>query len=269
MERLIGRGRTADVLYHSEGKVIKIFHKEFAQLAHEEHANAQYIESIGLPAPCVYGLVDVDGKKGIVYEYVQGMSMLQLMRRNPFRVAHYAKLLAELHAEMHSKPISARTSIKESLSATIRDVQSISEADKEAIIGYLGMLPDGDRVCHYDFHPGNVLIFEGKAKVIDWMTAGTGNPCADVCRTSVILKSNILPPGAPAMEGALIRIFRKLFYRSYISHYLEITGIKPGEVEEWLLPVAAGRLAEGIESEVPYLYGIIKENALPDGGLHQ
>jgi len=257
MERLIGKGRTADVFLYGENKVIKVFHKEFTKLAYEEYATVQSIESIGLSVPCAYGLIDVDSRKAIVYEYVKGISMLQLMRKNPFKVVRYAKLLATLHAQIHSKPISALADIKESISATIRNLKSINEADREAIIDYLNTLPDGDRLCHYDFHPGNVLMFEGNAKVIDWMTAGVGNPCADICRTSVILKSNILPPDTSTAESILISIFRKIFHRNYINHYLEITGITSEEVEKWILPVAAARLAEGVESEVPYLNDII------------
>jgi len=257
MEKLIGQGRTADVFSYSENKVIKVFHKEFAQLAYEEYATAQKIESLGLPAPYVYDFIDTDNKKSIVYEYVQGISMLNLMQRNPFKVVRYAKLLADLQAEIHSRPITALTNIKESISATIRNVQSLNEADREVIINYLDTLPDGDRLCHYDFHPGNVLIFEGNAKVIDWMTAGVGNPCADICRTSIILNSNILPPNTSVIKGILTNAFRKIFYRSYIHQYLKATDITLQNVDKWLLPVAAARLAEGIKSETPYLNGII------------
>jgi len=262
MERLVGQGRTADVIIYSDNKVVKVFHKECAHLADWEYDKAQSIESIGLPAPRAYGLIDIDDKKGIVYEYVQGVSMLSLMQKKPLKVAQYARLLADLHAEIHSKPMVAPDSMKDSLSATIRNVQSINEVDREAIIGYIGTLPDGDRICHYDFHPGNVLMFEGNAKVIDWMTAETGSPCADICRTSVILRSNVLPPGVSALGGIVINAFRKIFYRSYIARYLEVTGMAPGDVEQWLLPVAAARLAEGIESETPYLHGIVMRKML-------
>jgi len=70
--------------------------------------------------------------------------------------------------------------------------------------------------------------------------------------------TDILPPDTSYIESVAINAFRKVFYRSYITHYLKVTGIKPEEVEQWLLPVATARLAEGIESEVPYLNRIIK-----------
>jgi len=267
MEKLIGKGRTADVFSYSENKVIKVFREEFAQIAYEEYSTAQNIEIIGVPAPRVYDLMEINNKKGIVYEYVQGENMLHLIQKNPFKIVKYAKLLADLQAEIHSRPITALTNVKESISETIRNVQSISEADKEIIINYLNTLPDGDRLCHYDFHPGNVLIFEGNAKVIDWITVGAGNPCADICRTSIILKSKTLPPDTSAMKSILTNIFRKIFYRCYITHYLEVTGVKLEEIEQWLLPIAAARLAEGIESEVPYLNDIIMKK-MSEGRLN-
>jgi len=258
MERLIGQGRTADVFFHSENKVVKVFHKEFVKLAYEEYNKVKMIESLELSAPYVYELIDIGGKKGVVYEYAQGISMLSMMRKNPFKVAQYAKQLAELHTEIHSKPITGLQSIKESITTTIQNVKIIDEAERKTVIDYLLKLPDDDRLCHYDFHPGNVLLFEGNAKIIDWMTAGFGNPCADISRTSVILRSNVLPPSTSTIEGMLINIFRKIFYRSYINHYLKITKISQEEVEQWLLPVAVARLAEGIKPEIPYLNRIIK-----------
>jgi len=257
MVELIGHGRTADVFRYDENKVIKVFHQEFTQFANEEYSKAQNIASLGISAPDVYDIVDVDNKKGIVYEYVQGVSMLQMMQRYPFKTVLYAKLLASLHAEMHSRSIIGLVNIKESLAETIRKIQQISDAKRQVIIGYLLKLPDGESLCHYDFHPDNILISDGNTKVIDWMTAGAGNPCADVCRTVVILKSNILPPNISAIEKVMINVFRKIFYENYIAHYCKITDVKHEDVEQWLLPVAAARLAEGIESEVPYLNGII------------
>ena len=257
MKSLIGQGRTANVYQYGEGKVIKVFHQEFMQLAYEEYHTAHNIASVGIPAPDVYDFVDIDNKKGIIYEYVQGINMLHLMRKNPFKMVKYAKQLADLQAKINSKTAPTLTNIKESISATIRNVQSIKQTDREIIIDYLNTLPDGERLCHYDFHPGNILIYGSNAVVIDWMTAGVGNPCADVCRTVVILKSNILPPNISVIEKGMINVFRKIFCEKYITHYCKITDVKYEDVEKWLLPVAAARMAEGIESEVPYLNSII------------
>jgi len=259
MEDLIGQGRTADVFRYGEGKVIKVFHDEFAWLAYEEYAKVISIDTIGVPAPQVYDFVDNDGKKGIVYEYVKGVSMLNLMQKSPYKIVRYAKLFADLHATIHKKTLASLPGVKESLSAMILNVQSITQPEKDAIISYLNTLPDGNSLCHYDFHPDNVLLHNGSPKVIDWMAAGAGDPCVDVCRTGVILRSSTLPPGASANKAIMTNTFRKIFYRSYIRQYLKTTGAPMQNVDKWLLPVAAARLAEGIESEAPYLHGIISK----------
>jgi len=45
----------------------------------------------------------------------------------------------------------------------------------------------------------------------------------------------------------------------------ESPNVKQKEVEQWLLPVAAARLAEGIKSEVQYLCGIISRKMFEYG----
>jgi thiamine kinase-like enzyme len=176
------------------------------------------------------------------------------------KLGQYAKQLADLQAEIHSKPVSGLASVKDILSENIRSVQSLNQKDKDFILEYLNTLPHGDKLCHCDFHPENILIlFNGSAKVIDWMGAGVGNPCADVCRTSLILTSNILPPNTPLIKCVVINIFRGNFYRHYINHYIKNTGMTLPEVEQWVLPISAAWLAAGIESEFTYLNGLISK----------
>jgi len=260
VEDIIGKGRTGDVFRYSENKVIKVFHKEFTFLADEEYATAIIIGSADVHAPHVYEMIDVDDKKGIIYEYISGTSMLHMMQKNPLKVWSYARLLADLQTEIHNKPVtgSGLSSVKKSLAEAIHSVLSLNQEEKAYILDYLDGLPNNNRLCHYDFHPGNILMFDNGAKVIDWMTASVGDPCADVCRTSVILRSNILPPNTSALEAVAIKVFRKIFYRNYISRYLRATGTTLQKVEQWLLPVAAARLLEGIESEKLYLNEIIQ-----------
>ncbi|MCL1820104.1 MAG: phosphotransferase [Oscillospiraceae bacterium] len=255
MQELLGQGRTADVFRYDENRVIKIFHEEFAGLAFQEFQTAKNIESAN--APKVYDIIDIDGKKGVVYEHIKGVSMLYLLQKAPLKVFKYAKLLADLHIEIHTRTANELPKLKDSLSAIIKDLKSINQSDKGVILDYLSKLPEGNILCHYDFHPGNILIDSRKAKVIDWMTAHIGDPCADVCRTVLILQSNALPPNISAFEGNLINIFRRTLCRNYINRYTRIAGVAWRDIEQWMLPVAAARLAEGIEPEIPYLNNII------------
>ena len=49
-------------------------------------------------------------------------------------------------------------------------------------------MPHGDRLCHGDFHPLNILGDTLDPVVIDWLDARRGDPVADVCRSYLLLK---------------------------------------------------------------------------------
>ena len=66
MNEIIGQGRTADIFRYDDHRVIKIFKKELSHLAEFEYKCAKAIDSIGITAPRVYELKDIDEKKGIV-----------------------------------------------------------------------------------------------------------------------------------------------------------------------------------------------------------
>jgi len=254
---LVGRGRTADVYTYSEGKVIKVFHNEFIHLVEPEYSRVKAIIETGVKTPNVYELIEVNNKKAIVYDFVPGKSMLDLIQQSPFNISLYAKQLASLHAEVHNKTVSGLPSIKDILYTDINNVETLMQKDKDAIFKYLELLPEADCLCHYDFHPGNILIDNDKVNIIDWMTASSGDPNADVCRTSLILMSNAQPYNTSPVEKVLLWIFRKILYKSYIKSYLDTTGSTIQHVEQWMLPIAAARLAEGIESEYKFLNDII------------
>jgi hypothetical protein len=92
------------------------------------------------------------------------------------------------------------------------------------------------------------------------MTACQGHPLADVARTSLILKfSNI--PGAGSVTQAIVDLWRGIFYRTYITRYLELhPGVTQDEITTWMIPVAAGRLKEGIAGETESLIKFIKSH---------
>jgi len=40
-------------------------------------------------------------------------------------------------------------------------------------------LPDGEALCHGDFHPRNVIVDGDELTIIDWVDASSGPPAAD------------------------------------------------------------------------------------------
>lgn len=77
--------------------------------------------------------------------------------------------------------------VKEKLKRDIETVSLLSLEEKQSVNEYLDTLPDGDSICHLDFLPDNIMIFNDQYFVIDWMTGCVGNPLSDVARTALIL----------------------------------------------------------------------------------
>lgn len=261
MNKVIGQGRTAEIYKYSDTQILKLFLEGYEHLALQEYNIAMELAKIELPIPKVYAMVESNGRKGIIYEYITGKSMLSLISQNPLTVRKYGKELAKTQKSIHQTKMNSLISLKERLIHDIAHISSLTEAQRGDIIKYLQTLPDGDKLCHYDFHPDNLLIKNGNVVIIDWMTASIGDPYADVCRTSLILTSNSVPPDTSKVMQMIMGIFRKSLYKIYIAEYTNKSKEVLFEIQKWLLPVAAARLMEAIPSEKEYLINII-ENEL-------
>jgi Ser/Thr protein kinase RdoA (MazF antagonist) len=83
--------------------------------------------------------------------------------------------------------------VKDKLRGDIARAEHLTEAEKTLVNNYMDGLPEGNRLCHFDFHPDNVILTDKGPITIDWMTACKGEPVADAARTFIMLKySDIL-----------------------------------------------------------------------------
>ncbi len=247
---LIAKGRTAEVYALGEDRVIKLFYDW-----HPNHWVRREIEIVNLisflpiPTPRILERIEINGRTGIIYERVNGPSLLKLAAKKPWMVIRFARLLAELHTEIHKNKVNDLPSQKTALINNIQQVDSLSPELIESVLKVLDELPDGNTLCHFDFHPDQVLMTDNGPVVIDWVTAQQGHPLSDVARTCVILKFGQVPYGSWVMH-MIINTWRKIFYRKYIKRYLELhPGVSKEIIDTWMVPVAAGRLGEAISEE--------------------
>jgi len=259
----IAYGRTAEIYPWGEGdcQILKLFYASFSdERVHHEARVARAVHAAGLDVPAVDDVIEVveaDGRLGLVYERLAGVPMGRRMEIWPWTAARLSRRLAELHARMHEVTgIAGLPPQRARIERKVRAAKGLEPGLRQRVLAALAGMPDGDRLCHGDFHPWNVIVSGGRAAVIDWIDATCGNPLADVARTSVILA------GIPAMTEMVTwrdRLFVPWAFRIYLRRYFEL---RPGGEEEyraWLPIVAAARMSEDIPGLAGWLRAQVQD----------
>jgi hypothetical protein len=261
-EKMIARGRTAEVYAWQDGQVLKLFFDWCPSDWVEYEATAgRIVSKLAIPTPKMIDSVQIHGRQGIIYERADGPTMLSFLINHPWQVASLGRQLAELQTCIHAQNGAGLGSVRPWLAQIITKVENLPTDEKAGVLNILERLPDGERVCHCDLHPDQVMMTEHGAQVIDWMNAHQGDPLADVARTSLMLIYGTLPAEANWFLKMLSGVIKRAFYRSYINRYLALNpGAERHQIRTWMVPVAAARLMEHIEGEAGPLLAFIRDN---------
>ena len=253
-------GRTAEIYAWHPGQVLKLFYGwcELEDIQQEARLT-RAIHASGLPVPKVGEIIHINGRHGLEYERLQGESMFKLVQRKPWNFLHYARRCAGLQAAIHTKGLSTQLpSQRKILAENILLAKALPEYLREKVLSTLEAMPEGDRLCHGDFWPGNILVTPRGEVIIDWLRASRGNPLADLARTTNLVlgytrTSQVRRPflsyassKTTSIKNALLQLFSRIFYPVYLNDYF---GFCPGdryEYRRWLPIVAAARLSDGI-----------------------
>jgi len=251
----LGAGREADVYAFGDDAVVKLYRPGFAGHGAEALALAN-LDGHGV-APKLIDTTDCDGRPGLVLERLTGSDMLSLLQQQPWRVLDLAHALASAHLAMHQ--VEAPTDlpeVRQVLAARINDAVMPTRL-RDYALRVLDGLPDGDRLCHGDYHPGNVLLAGDRVAVIDWPGAARGAPEADHARTRLLLRWADPLPGTSPVFRALITAGRSVFAHSYARAYRRGSTQPLRRSDAWLIVHAAARISEGIEVEHPTLIAFL------------
>ncbi|SCL35726.1 Phosphotransferase enzyme family protein [Micromonospora rhizosphaerae] len=251
----LGAGREADVYACSDGAVLKLYRPGFGGHRTETLA-LRSLEDRGV-APRLVDVVECDGRTGLVVERLAGPDMLTLLQRRPWRLYALARSLAKAHLAVHRVQAPAElTGLRQVLATRIRDA-ALPQHLLDFVSRLLDGLPDGDRLCHGDYHPGNILLAADQAAVIDWGAATRGVPEADHARTLLLLRWSDPLPGTPLVSRALIAAGRSVLAHAYARDYRR--GSPPlRQTRSWLVVHAAARLSEGIPAEEERIIGLLE-----------
>jgi len=251
----LGAGREADVHAWGDDAVVKLYRPGFRGHRAEALALAR-LDGRGI-APALVDTVECDGRAGLVLERLGGSDMLSLLQRQPWRAFRLARALADTHVVVHEvRAPGDLPELRQALAARIADAV-LPPRVRDYALRMLDALPSGDRLCHGDYHPGNVLVADDRVAVIDWPNATRGVPEADHARTLLLLRWSAPLPGTPALSRALLTAGRSVFARRYARAYRDGSPQPPRQTAAWLVVHAAARLSEGIGAERATLLGYL------------
>ncbi len=253
----LGQGREAEVFAWADGYVLKLLWPEFSQADAELEAQlTQQVWLLGVPSPRVEDVLEVEGRWGLVLEWIRGVPLTDYIQSNPERLGFAAQTLGALHRQLHQKAAGHLPSQREHLIQRIQACR-LPESLRAVLLQHMERLPDGTALCHGDFHPENVLVSAKGPFVVDWPNATRGNPLADIARTTLLILYSEFPQDLPAREEILRQ--RQMFYQTYLEHYQSFSSLDMAQLQAWMPIVAAARLRENIPGEEPRLMQLIQE----------
>ena len=241
--RLLATGNIAEV-FEWDSRVLKLYKSPGSKpTAFREAASHAAVEALGLPVPCVWGLEQIGSRWGIVFDRVSDRSFADWMRASPDEVPRCLEHMALLHVAIHRHAALPFTSLKVRLMASIAKSPRLEGRHRGALLRGLSAMPDGDRLCHGDLHPRNILGDATKPMIIDWPDACRGDPTADVCRSYLLLILYASELAAP-----------------YLDVYCRLAGISREAILDWLPFVSAARLVEMVPGETDRLREILMQS---------
>lgn len=237
LDKVVGIGSGSTV--YKKGKyAIKLFDKGYDKtLVFYEVLVNSIIEKTGLPIPTVYEVLHINNKLGIKMDYIHGVSFIDYILESQGNLKEHIEKMVKLQIEIHSKNANTLPfSLKDKLKNKIQGNKNLAQPLKERLFEILRQLPDGNELCHGDFHGYNILVQEDKYWVIDWIDSSYGCADGDVCRVYLIYS-----------------YFAPEIAELYLIAYCNETGKERERILQWLPVIAAARLCENVPKEREWL----------------
>lgn len=246
----LNQGRSAEIYLWEDNNVLKLFYSNYPEeMIHHEFRVAKIVEEAGIPCPKVEREIRYQTRLGIIYERIEGSSLLQILGSRPSSFLRQAQLFADLHLSIHRSEARELPSQRDLMEKSIQKSPLLSVEIKLNVLSYLKDLPDANAICHGDFQPSNIIMSSSGPKFIDWGGATRGNPVADVMASSLLI-SVISPPNETNyLLSKLFIMLQGKYSRIYKRRYFKNSPCSQKEIKKWTSAVAAAYIDKGFIPE--------------------
>ncbi|MDR0877762.1 MAG: aminoglycoside phosphotransferase family protein [Treponema sp.] len=186
LEKIIAK-RADKTIYLDGDKVIKVMGPSYpAQDVLSEALNLACVNATPLRTPKLIEVLQIDGKWAIVWEYIKGQTLAELMEQDKPNFANYIDRFVEIQLAMHTHSNTRLPLLTEKLQRKIAS-GGIEPTARYELSTRLASLPRHTKLCHGDYNPSNIIITgRGEDYIIDWSHAAQGNASADAAQTYLL-----------------------------------------------------------------------------------
>lgn len=219
---LLGKGNTAEVFVYGNERVCKLFYEgypsEYVSLEFQ-NSKEMYKNRIRIPKP--FQMITMGNRKGIIYERIDGKTLLNIMMENESNLDELLNIFINLQIDIHVHHTKNVLSYKEYLITSLKN----RKRNNQLIFNAINSLPDDDRLLHGDLHPNNILVMpDGTLVIIDFMNVCRGPALYDIARTYFLIKQ---------LDGSLS------------NKYLKCIDVSENDIVEYLNIIEFCRQYEG------------------------
>ncbi|GBU20304.1 aminoglycoside phosphotransferase [Fibrobacteres bacterium R8-0-B4] len=226
--------RPNKTIYRDGNKVIKLMGEEYP--APDVLSEAHNLASVGettLKVPKLAEVTKIKGKWAIVWEYIDGTTLDQLMKKNKGKEHEYLDRFVDIQLDMHRHSATRLPLLIEKMERKIKS-SALDATARYELLARLASMPKHSKLCHGDFNPSNIVITEkDEAYIIDWSHASQGNASADAAHTYLLFRLN----------------HNKDLAEKYLTLFCKKSDTAKQYVEKWLSIVAASQLPKAKPEE--------------------
>ncbi len=233
LEKIIA-ARASKTIYRDGEMAIKVFDTDYSKAdVLNEALNQARVEETTLNIPKIIEVTKLDGKWAIVYDYIEGKTLAQLMEENPGKEDEYLEMFVDLQMNVHAQKCPLLNKLKDKMNRRINETK-LDATTRYELHTRLEGLPKHTKLCHGDFNPSNIIIKgDGKLFILDWSHATQGNASADVAITYLYFY----------IQG------KEKLAEKYLNLFCKKSDTARQYVEKWLPIVAASQSVKGKPEE--------------------
>ena len=248
--KLLAQGGEADIYDIDEDTILRVMRKSDSTSVDNDKRLIPIMVANNVSVPKVFEYIEVDGRPAELMQKIIGGTMLEHMTRHPLRIVKENKKFARLHVQLLSIDSDSDIYTRENnFDYLMSQPLLVAKELADFAMKLFSELPKGHNICHGDFHPGNILIQEGREYIIDWSGACLSRDISDIAHTYLLMTHVPEIPGQSNMKHKILSITGSFVARGYLKEVMKLKQIDMAEFSKWTVVMSLFRVYFGLPSE--------------------